>query len=135
MSVDRYELIFQEFQTYGQPYGEHVVEWEPMGKYSIKAYLDDGTMVQYNSMTRMYRIIKPIGDAEWTEELFRKKFALNLASMMYERGYTQELLSEALGISRISVYKYLHGETTPSSYILSKMANLFDCHPEELWQN
>ena len=135
MSIDKYELMFQDFQVYGQPLSERTVRWEPMGKYSIKAYLDDGSMIQYNGMMHTCRIIRPVGDAEWTEELFRKKFAINLAGMMYESGYTQELLSKELGISRRTLYKYLHGEATPNAYILSKIAKLFDSDLSELVQD
>ena len=135
MANNKYESIFQDFQVYAKPLAERTVRWEPMGKYSIKAYLDNGDIVQYNGMMRSFRRIRVDENAEWTEELFRKKFAINLAGMMYESGYTQELLSDALGISRPTLHKYLHQEATPSSYILSKMAKLFGCTIDDLLQD
>ena len=135
MGIDRYDSIFQDFQLYAKPLADRTVRWEPMGKYSIKAFLDNGNVFQFNGMLHTYRLINPDVNVDWTEELFRKKFAINLSGMMYERGYTQDLLSAALGISRQTLYKYLHQEATPSAYTLSKMANLFDCRPDELWQD
>lgn len=135
MGIGRYESIFQDFQLYAKPLADRTVRWEPMGKCSIKAFLNNGQVFQYNGIMHTYRHIVQDDSAEWTEELFRKKFAINLAGMMYERGYTQELLCEKLGISRPTLHKYLHQEATPSSYVLSKMSKLFDCRPDELWQD
>lgn len=135
MGINKYESIFQEFQMYAKPFADRTVRWEPMGKHSIKAFLNDGSVLQYNGMMHTHRHITPDEDAEWTEDLFRKKFAINLSGMMYESGYTQELLSEELGISRKMLHKYLHREATPSAYILTKLARLFECSPDDFLQD
>lgn len=135
MGINKYESIFQDFQTYAKVFADRTVRWEPMGKYSIRAYLDNGEIVQYNGMMRSFRRIQIDENAEWTEELFRKKFAINLAGMMYESGYTQDLLAEELGISRRMLYKYLHREATPNAYTLTKIARLFKCSPDDLLQD
>jgi DNA-binding XRE family transcriptional regulator len=135
MGIGRYESIFQDFQLYAKPLADRTVRWEPMGKHSIKAFLNDGRIIQFNGLMRTYRSIVVDDNAEWTEELFRKKFAINLAGLMYENGYTQDIMAEALGISRKMLYRYLHREATPSAYTMTKIARLLDCNVSDLLQD
>ena len=135
MSVSKYQEIYRQFEIYNRDIRDMVVDWQPMGKNSIKVFLSNGDVYQYNSIMRTRRLIRQTDGEVLTEQLFRKKLAINLAGLMYESGHTQETLSQELGVSRMILHKYLHGEATPSAYILTKLLLVLDCTIDDLMQD
>ena len=134
MSDSKYQEIYKQFQLYTRDTKSSVVDWEPMGKNSIKVFMDNGDVYQYNGLMHTQRLIRQC-DGEFTEELFRKRFAINLVTLMYENGYTQRTLAEELGVSQAVVHKYIQQTATPSAYILTKLTKLFDCTIDDLMQD
>ena len=132
MVNDKYQDIFEQFKIYNQDLLDRVDEWESMGKNSIKVFLNNGDVYQFNSIMKTRRWINPEDSDDMTEMIFRKRFANNLAMFMYENGYTQETFCEEIGLSRMSLHKYLNKKATPSGYILTKIANLFGCTVDDL---
>ena len=59
-------------------------------------------------------------------------FSGNLASLLDETGMTQRELSEATGISKGTINKYINKRQFPNVINIIKIARALDCDPSEL---
>lgn len=59
-------------------------------------------------------------------------FAGNLVDIMEERGYNQEQLAEATGISQASISRYIRKKQMPNVKAIVNIAYAMDCEVEEL---
>ncbi len=63
------------------------------------------------------------------EELSLSK---NVANLRKEKGVTQEILAEFIGVTKASVSKWETGQSMPDVLILPKLASFFDVSVDEL---
>jgi DNA-binding Xre family transcriptional regulator len=134
--LKKYEKILDEYHIWHPSLYKRSVECRPSGRYSILVSLDDGSKIEYNSLDNTIRevtqfYIRERAD-ELDEETWRKEFGRNLHRVITERSITQETLSEKTGISRQMLSRYVRGNSTPSGYILNRLANALDCDVREL---
>ena len=73
----------------------------------------------------------PVG-TEVDEETWRKEFGRKLQKAITEKGVNQERLSEITGISRQMLSRYIRGNSTPSGFVLSRLADVLECDVREL---
>ncbi len=59
-------------------------------------------------------------------------FAGNLIDIMEERGYNQEQLAEASGITQASISRYIRKKQMPSVKAIINIAYAMDCDVNEL---
>lgn len=59
-------------------------------------------------------------------------FAGNLVDIMEEKGYNQEQLANASGITQASISRYISKKQMPSVKAIINMAYAMDCDVEEL---
>ncbi len=65
----------------------------------------------------------------------RVTLAQRLKTLRTERGFTQELIAESLGVSRQAVSKWENGTSEPSTTNLFALAKLYGISVTELLQN
>lgn len=59
-------------------------------------------------------------------------FGNNLKEIMDEKGYSQNDLSEATGISQSSISKYINGQQIPNAITIVNLSYTLDCDIYEL---
>ena len=134
--LSRYERILDEYKVWHPSLYEHTVECRPSGRHCILASLDDGSKIEYNSVNNTMRDVTKFYIREQSidvdEAAWRREFGHKLQRAIAEKGMTQEKLSDATGISRQMLSRYVRGTSTPSGYILSRIVNALGCDVREL---
>ena len=134
--LKRYEQILNSYKTWHPRLYEHTLECMPSSRYCIVASLDDGSKIEYNDLDNSIREVTRFyiceSSNELDEESWRKEFGRKLRTIIAERGISQEHLSEMTGISRQMLSRYVRGNSTPSGYILARLAEVLECDVREL---
>lgn len=134
--MERYNRIIDEYSKWYPEMYSHTVEVRPSGRYSILVILDDGSRMEYCSQGNTVRNVTQFytreSDEELNEETWRKEFGRKLQRAISDKGLTQERLSDITGISRQMLTRYVRGKSTPSGYILSRLAEVLECDVREL---
>lgn len=100
------------------------------GPFEIVLVMSDGTRWSYYDMDNTIRRL-PKGP-ELTEEEYRHEFGIRLSDILYRRGISQEELSDATGIGRISINRYINGKATPSFSNADRIARVLNISPNDL---
>lgn len=131
-----YEQIINSYESWYPNLYNHTVECRPSSRYCILVSLDDGSKIEYNSIDNTIRDVTKLyirePDISVDEESWRKEFGRKLHRAMVEKGLTQDRLSEITGISRQMLSRYMRGNSTPSGYVLSRLADILECDVREL---
>ena len=134
--LKRYEQIIEDYKIWHPTFYEQTVECRPSGRSCILATLNDGSKVEYSSVDNTIRDVTKLYIRESAESLneesWRREFGYKLRRAISDKGLTQERLSELTGISRQMLTRYVRGNSTPSGYILSQLAEVLDCDVREL---
>lgn len=134
-SVDtKWESIIDEFVLHYRYLADKIIGWYPSGQGEIIIMLKDGTKFRYDSIEKnTYPIYDPDEDNILEDELeWRKMFSNRLCAKMHKFGYNQSLLSEATGISQVTISKYINCKATPTAYNVQKLAKALHCNSFEL---
>lgn len=130
------EKIIKSYETWYPTFFEHSVGFSMTGIHSVLIDLKDGSKIEYNSydntirdITHLYNREKDVG---LDEEVWRKEFGHQLRRAIVDRGITQDQLSEMTGVSRQMLSRYIHGTSTPSGYIISRLSEVLDCDVHKL---
>lgn len=122
-------MILADFCEQFSSYEDSMVFVEYVGAGCIDVYLQDSTYIQYSYDEHDIVIFK-IGHSfqdYWlpryddrlfplSESSYRERFAVLLRGRMYAQHISRKWLAERTGISEMSLYRYMRGERTPSSY-------------------
>lgn len=128
------EHIFENFKLWYPNFAEQTERWEPSGKMEITAHLFDGRTIVYDDIENTFRYVRDVKnpiDLE-DEEKVAEEFSYNLQRMMNYQGMTQLDLSEASGLSHISINNYLSGRTSPTVKNVCLLAKALDCRVVDL---
>lgn len=132
----KYEQIIDGYKVWHPILFSQTIECRPSGRYCILASLNDGSKIEYDSRDNTirdvtkYYIRESIDDVD--EIAWRKEFGRKLNRAIADKGINQEKLSEMMGISRQMLSRYIRGNSTPSGYVLSRLAEVLDCDVREL---
>jgi transcriptional regulator with XRE-family HTH domain len=66
-----------------------------------------------------------------TEDQCRTEFGKRLIRRMYDKRMSQKELSSETGISEQMLSRYINGKSTPSFYIVDKIAKVLNCSTDE----
>ena len=91
---------------------------------------NDGSKLLYNDTENTIRII-PEDSINMSEEQFKREFGYRLKRIMFEKGVTQDDLSEKTGIAQETLSRYICGKNVPSFYKIDKIAKALDCSVDE----
>ena len=70
---------------------------------------------------------------ELTREQEAKEFRKNLKKFMDRKRLTQEELAERIGVTRLTINKYLNGQSNPSHWVVRDMAKVLGCSVEDFY--
>ncbi len=133
--LTQYERMLTAYKNWYPNLYERTVECRPSSRYCILAILNDGSRVEFNSLDNTIRDVTRLYSrnviSEMNEEVWRKEFGRKLRRAIIERGISQEILSGRTGISRQMLSRYVSGNSTPSGYILSRLAEALECDVRE----
>lgn len=127
---NRYDFILDGFESRYKRFFDQMVDWYSTDRYEIVAILDDGMKLTYNYLTGKIRFLKD-SESKITEEDWVKDFSMILRQKIFLRGMSQGDLSEATGISKVSISKYMTGKSIPSYYNMTKIAQALECSVSE----
>ena len=131
---ERWRSIFVDFSEHYSHLANRVEEMYPIGRKVVVFILDNGDKVRYDFYNKTIQFIhkNKEEDAVLDETEWRNVFMRNLNNLMRLNGYTLERLSDATGISIVTLNKYTNGKSTPSGYNLDRLADAFGCYVDEL---
>lgn len=128
---DFFDNIYDNFKRYYPNVEERAVEYFEKGPYELIVRLDNGTMLSYDDLEKSTRVL-PSDPNVMGEEQFRREFARRLRRQMYLKGVTQMQLANGADISEVSLSNYMTGKSTPSFFIVDKLAKVLKCHVDDL---
>lgn len=127
---NRYDFILDDFESHYKYFYDKMIDWYAYGYYEIIAILNNGARLIYNQMSGSIRFIKD-DEHELSEDEWTKSFSVTLKQKVSTKGLTQKDLSDATGISKVSISKYMSGKSIPSYYNMIKIAQVLDCSVSE----
>ena len=134
--LKQYQQIVDAYKIWHPSLYEQTVECRPSSRHCILAKLDDGSRVEFNAVDNTIRDVTRFYIRETAnevdEEIWRKEFGRKLRRAIIEKGINQERLSDAIGVSRQMMSRYIRGNSTPSGYILSRLSEVLECDVREL---
>lgn len=124
-------MIVQDFCEQLPNYADSMAFVDYSGSDCIDVYLEDGCYIRYDYCTHdivMFQIDHSFEDYylaryddtlfPFTESTYRERFGELLRGRMYAKHISRRELAKSLGISEMSLYRYMRGERTPSGYLL-----------------
>lgn len=127
--AEHFDKILNDFKINYPQWYERAIDYYPIGRKRIGIELDDHREMEYDFFTKSIHFLRAAekdtvdrSEQEWRDDLQR-----NLNFMMSLRGYTLERLSNATGISMVTLHKYTTGKSSPSGYNLEKISEVLEC--------
>jgi DNA-binding Xre family transcriptional regulator len=124
------DTLIQTARDYYPGIMKDAVECHEDGCMGLIIRLADGEVIQYDALEHTIRTLPPNSDA-LSEIECRREFAMRLRRIMYLKGVNQQYLSEATGITAVTLSNYMRGKVTPNFYNVDKIAKALDCSIEE----
>lgn len=132
--MKKYEYIIESYKRMYPNYYNKTVDCRPSSRHSILVTMNDGSKLEYNSLDSTVRDVTRLYSTQVTEmdeEAWRREFGRKLRRVIAEKGINQEKLSDMIGISRQMLTRYVRGTSTPSGYVLSRLASVLECDARE----
>lgn len=129
-----YQFIYDEFELYYPLFAKRMVKWEASDLLEIAIYLDDGSTMLYDFITKVITLRVIYEDEEVSKEKWIKEFSYNLHRRILNSGLSQEELADMIGVSQGSISNYTSGRQLPSIYITMCLANVLGCDINDLIQ-
>lgn len=122
--------MFESFKAFFPSLAESTVEYYNHSRSELVAKLDDGRAFLYDNTNNSIRKL-PRDSNNMSEEEYRIEFSMRLKKIMYRKGWTQDDLSEATGITQAMISRYISRKATPSFYNVDKIAKALGCSTDE----
>lgn len=121
-------MAWDSFKYYSYSDAKDTVSWTRVLVDLFVATKSDGDLVYVDHPNyTLNRRVKACDILLDTEEKWMKEFAWRLKYLMANSYLSQTDLANKLGCSQGSISYYLKEKRVPSSYILMKMAEVFNC--------
>lgn len=122
--------IYDNLARYYPFIARDAIHIQEFSNYAVICYMDDGSKIFYDDIAKSFRNLPPNAD-ELSEEECRNEFGIRLYKLMAHKGITQEELARRTGIHQVSLSRYITGKTTPSFYMVDKIAKALGCSTDE----
>jgi predicted XRE-type DNA-binding protein len=131
MMKDKYDKMLTQFEQYYSCLYEETIDWWPSGKTSITVKLEDGILMEYDSLDNMVRRIQP---DDYTKDIdnIRKDIGYNLKKLIYSRGIPQSEIAEKSGVTQAMLSRYIHGTSLPGIDKVYTLAQVLGCRPIDI---
>lgn len=133
--MEQWNKIYEDFINHYPKWADKIISWTPSDEREIAIYTESGVNFCYDFYDkgiRFFKDDKKYSALDYSEEEWRDIFKRKLDRIMRIRGCDVDELSELSGISTITIYKYLRGDSTPSGYNTYRIALALDCSVGEL---
>lgn len=109
-------------------------EWRRISSNEIEYETYDGERFVYSFITNEIRYITDCVDdnGEIDDGLWKEIFTNNLRRLIIKNGETQRSLANGIGVSLVSINKYVNGRAIPSAFVLHRMAKHFNCSVNDI---
>ena len=126
------DFLIEQFRLYFPSISEMAIRYEGdiFNFEWLIVTLNDGDRIIFDYMERTIRRI-PRDPGHITEREARREFGIRLRKLMFQRGMTQNDLSELTGIVRTTISDYITGKHSPSFYAVDKIAKALNCSTDE----
>ena len=105
--------------------------WVKNDEWGITVRTRQGETFFYDDYEHTIRRLPEHSD-ELTEEQCRMEFGTRLRRLMYGKGISQTELADLTGIQRTQLNNYINGKTSPSFYIVDRIAKALGCSADDL---
>ena len=131
---NRTEELLKEFKTYFPGILDDETLYFPsyIGARYVIEMIDDmtleisdnetGALMVYDSYYKSCRYINLFKKPIMTKSVWKKEFSNRLRRIMHVKGFTNNDISDASGLSTATITEYLNGRRIPSAYNLKKLA-------------
>lgn len=123
--------MYEDFQLYFPVVASKSEDYYENGHSELIVKMKDGSYLSYDYIDKTIRNL-PIDKYNMTEDECKREFRFRLYKIMCMKGVNQKELSELVGVSEVTISKYLNGHSLPSFYIVDKIAKALDCSLDEL---
>lgn len=131
MMKDKYDKMLTQFEQYYSCLYEETVDWWPSGKTSITVKLEDGILMEYDSLDNMIRRIQPDDYTKDVDDI-RKDIGYNLKKLIHSRGIPQSEIAEKSGVTQAMLSRYIHGTSLPGIDKVYTLAHVLGCRPIDI---
>ena len=121
--------LIDDFNKWLPSIARHAISYHEGYRAELIIELDDGDWISYDGFNRTVRNL-PFDSNDMSEIEFRREFGIRLSDIMWHKGVSETRLAELTGISQVSISNYITGKTTPSFYIVDKIAKVLGCSTE-----
>lgn len=118
--------ISQNFNLYFKYLADKVIDITVVDDWTLHVKLNDGSSVIYDDMLHTIRNL-PQNSNAMTEQECRVEFGCRLRKILLHRGMSQSDLCMRAGITNAQLSNYINGKTTPTFYVVDKIAKALDC--------
>lgn len=122
--------IYQNFKQHFRYLADKVVGGVVIDDWTLHVELNDGTSVVYDDMLHTIRNL-PLNSSDMTEQECRLEFGYRLRMILLHRGMSQNELCQKTGLTNPQLSNYINGKTTPTFYIVDKIAKALGCSIDE----
>lgn len=120
------ENLLRNLEAYNPTLYEHMESYRQISNFELVVVRDDGRKYLYDDMLHGFRRLADDSD-NMTEEQVKREFGRRLKQMLTIKGMTQKELSEATGIPRMSISRYITGDVAPNFPKVDKIAKVLNC--------
>lgn len=126
MIKNKYEEMLGRFEQCYPYLLEQTVDWWPSGRSYITVKLNDGTLLEFDSINNTIRRVQPNVYSKDTETI-RKDIGYNLKKLILARGIPQSDIAEKCGITEAMLSRYIHGTSMPGVDKIYALASVLSC--------
>lgn len=123
------ERMYENFMIRFPRIAESVTTYCLTGDFDITIRLQDGTTFLYDDIEGSIRRL-PSDSGSMTKKECNREFGDRLYRMMNRKGITQLELSERTGLTQAQISNYINGKSTPSFYVVDRIAKALKCSIE-----
>ena len=134
---ERYHEIYERFRKCFPSERENIVDWYPSARNEIIVLLRNGDKLYFSGNNDRFGYIgkwnaAEVGERELDDDELRYEFSVKLMRLMQDQYMNQRQLSEATGISSVTINHYITGRNLPDFKNLRRIANALGCSVSEL---
>lgn len=125
------KMLLENLKTYFPFLANDIQGWVKNDEWGITVRTRQGETFFYDDYEHTIRRL-PAYSSDITEEESRMEFGYRLRRLMYKKGMTQTELADLAGIQRTQLNNYINGKTSPSFYIVDRIAKALGCSTDDL---
>ena len=126
MMRDKYSRIMDRFEQYYPYLYKQTVDWWPSGRSCVTVKLEDGLLMEFESMDNTIRRVQSTNCIKDIEVL-RRDIGRNIQKMILTRGIPQTEIAEKCEITPAMLSRYIHGTSMPGIDKVHTLATVLGC--------